>query len=71
MRLEIHARNYELSDGLKDLIERRVRTALGRFARRIDRVTVSLSDVNGPRGGADKLCRLSVALLPRGSRHAA
>ena len=33
---------------------------------RIHRLTVRLTDVNGPRGGLDKRCRIAVALVPRG-----
>jgi hypothetical protein len=29
-------------------------------------LTVRLTDVNGPRGGFDKRCRIAVALVPRG-----
>jgi putative sigma-54 modulation protein len=66
MQLELRGVNYELSDGLRDFIERRLRLTLGRFAARIDRLTVRLSDVNGPRGGVDKRCRIAVVLVPRG-----
>jgi hypothetical protein len=37
-----------------------VRRVLGRLSRRIRRVRVHVFDVNGPRGGIDKLCRLVV-----------
>src|SRR5690242_487729 len=66
MQLEMRGVNFELDDKLTDHIERRLRFALGRFAARIDRLTVHLSDVNGPRGGIDKRCRIAVALVPRG-----
>jgi putative sigma-54 modulation protein len=67
MRLEIRRRRLAVSDGLRDHIKRRLRTALGRFARRVGQVWVYLRDVNGPRGGADKRCRIVVHLL-RGGR---
>jgi putative sigma-54 modulation protein len=66
MRLEMRGVNFELADALVDHIERRLRFALGRFAARINRLTVHLTDVNGPRGGIDKRCRIAVALVPRG-----
>jgi putative sigma-54 modulation protein len=66
MQLEIRGVNYELDDELKDHTARRLRFALGRFTDRVGRVTVHLSDVNGPRGGVDKRCRIAVALVPRG-----
>src|SRR3954466_7046464 len=66
MQLEMRGVNYSLDDVLKGHIERRLRFALGRFAARIHRWTVRLTDVNGPRGGIDKRCRIAVALVPRG-----
>ena len=66
MQLKMRGVNYGLDDMLKDHIERRLRFALGRFAGRIGRVMVRLSDVNGPRGGVDKRCQIVVALVPRG-----
>ena len=66
MQLEMRGVNYDLDDELKNHIEHRLRSALGRFASRIHRVTVRVTDVNGPRGGIDKRCRIAVALVPRG-----
>ena len=37
-----------------------IQEALGRFDERIQRVQVMLVDVNGPRGGLDKECRLVI-----------
>ena len=66
MQLEMRGVNYDLDDVLKGHIERRLRFALGRFAARIRRLTVRLTDVNGPRRGIDKRCRIAVALVPLG-----
>lgn len=35
---------------------------LGKYATSIERVTVRVLDVNGPRGGVDKVCRIKVLL---------
>ena len=66
MKLQMIGVNFELNDELKEHIERRIRFALGRFASRIRRLRVRLTDVNGPRGGIDKHCQIAVALAPRG-----
>jgi ribosome-associated translation inhibitor RaiA len=39
-------------------VEERLRARLDRHAARVERVRVSLSDVNGPRGGIDQRCAL-------------
>jgi putative sigma-54 modulation protein len=66
MNLDVRGVKYELNEALLEHIERRLRFALGRFAGRIAGVSARLSDVNGPRGGIDKRCRIAVALIPRG-----
>jgi len=43
-------------------IRRRLGEKLGKYAESIERVTVRLADVNGPRGGVDQSCRIKVVL---------
>jgi putative sigma-54 modulation protein len=64
VRIEIWS-NLELSDVLRRHVERRLRSALGRFRHHVHAIRVRLSDVNGPRRGIDKRCRL-VLSGPRG-----
>lgn len=45
---------------LRQQTERRVRQAMKRLAWLAPRVKVHLSDVNGPRGGIDKSCRIEL-----------
>jgi putative sigma-54 modulation protein len=66
MRLEIRRRGVKVSEELRTYLKERLGLALGRFARHIDRVRVYLRDVNGPRGGPGKKCRVVVELPPRG-----
>jgi len=43
-------------------IRQRLGEKLGKYADSIERVTVRLEDVNGPRGGVDQACRIKVVL---------
>ena len=43
-------------------IRRRLGMKLGKHAASIERVTVRVEDVNGPRGGVDRVCRIKVVL---------
>ena len=62
MQIDIQARNFSLTDALRTHVERRLGFALARNADHIQRVVVRLSDINGPRGGADKCCHIQVVL---------
>lgn len=58
MQLLISGRNFKVSEELREHIDRRLQFALDKFDQEIDRIEVGLSDVNGPKGGIDKHCRL-------------
>ncbi len=58
----ISARGFTTTAALKEYISRRLSFAFDRFAARVSRVQVRLSDINGPRGGSDKRCQLVVAM---------
>lgn len=45
---------------LRDLATHRVRFSLRRLSGLVPRVRVQLSDLNGPRGGVDKLCQVEL-----------
>ena len=64
MQFDIHGKGMPITERLRGHIERRLYFALERFARRIRKVRVSLGDLNGPRGGVDKRCRVAVELTP-------
>jgi len=46
----------------RDTIARKLGTRLGKFASSIERISVRLSDVNGPKGGVDHRCVIKVVL---------
>ena len=52
----------ELEDGDRDYIRRKLGMQLGKFAKSIERVSVRVTDVNGPRGGVDQVCRIKVVI---------
>lgn len=65
MWLSIHGRGL-VDATTRERLERRLHFALGRFSGHVQRVSVYLSDVNGPRGGADKLCRITAEMPGHG-----
>jgi hypothetical protein len=58
----IRAEDLRLDDDDRGYIRRRLGEKLGRHASSIERVSVRLRDVNGPRGGVDVRCRIKVVL---------
>lgn len=46
----------------RDYLRRKLGRKLGRFAPSIERTSVRIEDVNGPRGGIDKRCRIKIVL---------
>ncbi|MCF8151726.1 MAG: HPF/RaiA family ribosome-associated protein [Burkholderiaceae bacterium] len=62
MHIDIQASGFELSGGLREHTERRLQFALSWASQDLGKVAVRLSDINGPRGGSDKRCRIQIPL---------
>lgn len=60
MKIRIRTRNLLLTPETHDEIRQRLHSALGRISPRILAVDVTITDINGPRGGADKQCRMRI-----------
>jgi ribosomal subunit interface protein len=65
MKIQIRARDLEMTEALRSHVERRLGLALGRFGERIERVAVHLSNAEqSPDGSKENRCRIVVG-LPR------
>jgi putative sigma-54 modulation protein len=69
MQIRVWARHVDLAADLVTEADQLVRRAVSRLARRVSAVAVRLFDVNGPRGGVDKVCEVTVTLDRAGSVH--
>ena len=58
MKIVIRIHQVDLTFELRDHVRRRLEFALGRLGPAVRAVRVTLADVNGPRGGVDKRCRI-------------
>lgn len=62
MQIQLAQKDNALSPEALELSYRLVRRRLARLSDGIQRVAVAVSDVNGPKGGRDKRCRVLVQL---------
>lgn len=62
MHIDIQTNGFDLTDGLREHTERRLRFALSWASHDVQKIAVRLFDVNGPRGGNDKRCRIQIPL---------
>jgi len=60
MKLTIRSRHVHLTPDVLEQIRRRITLSFERISSRIRAIDVTITDVNGPRGGPDKQCRLRV-----------
>jgi ribosome-associated translation inhibitor RaiA len=60
MNIAIQSSGLVLTEGLRAYVHRRLQTSLGWALTR--RLAVWLSDINGPRGGRDKRCKIQISL---------
>jgi len=58
----IRVSGVDLDDEDMDYIRQRLGLKLGKFASSIERVTVRVKDINGDRGGIDKICNIKVVV---------
>lgn len=62
MRIEIHTGKFSLTHQLREHIERRILFALSWAHHNLDKVTLRIDDINGPKGGVDKSCRIQIPI---------
>ncbi|MFQ3237496.1 MAG: putative sigma-54 modulation protein [Paraglaciecola sp.] len=62
MLVHIQSRHFSLSEALSKYVKNKVQIMLGRYEAKIIRADVSLFDINGPKGGEDKCCKIIVKI---------
>ncbi len=62
MDINVSTQSFTMTPAINDHLLRRLWFALGARSRKIHRIKVHLSDVNGPRGGRDKRCKIMIRL---------
>jgi ribosomal subunit interface protein len=62
MQIDIQSRKFFLTAALRNHVTDQLNSTFTRWDDHIQRITVRLSDINGPRGGEDKCCHLQISL---------
>lgn len=62
MQISVNSTIRRLNSRTREAIRRSLQDTLDRLSSRISRVTVSVIDENGPRGGVDKVCRVNLVM---------
>ena len=58
--IRITSHGFGMTEAIREHARRRLGFALGRLSGRIDRISLTLTDVNGPRHGVDKSCLVRI-----------
>lgn len=66
MKVNISFQNMQGGGDILDYIDHRVSFAFARTRHEIDNTKITITDINGPKGGIDKQCK--VIIKPRGMK---
>jgi putative sigma-54 modulation protein len=61
MKIMVRSPGLPPSEAMREFVERQALFHLSRFGRDVDSIEVRVRDVNGPRGGQDMECKVTVA----------
>lgn len=62
MHIDIHGLNIQPTDAMRIYMHRRIQTSLDHLHHAVRGVVLRIKDINGPRGGVNKRCQISVQL---------
>lgn len=65
MKISIRVRDIEWTPELRKNVERSIEFAIDRYRLQVNEVSVYLADLNGRKGGVDKLCQITANLRGR------
>lgn len=60
--IAIRVRDIEWTGPMQDELERRAAFAVDRYGAHLSHISVYLADLNGPKGGVDKICQIRADL---------
>ena len=67
MDVRVRGHHMQVESPLMECVDHHLRCSLSRVADRIRSAEVLIDDINGPRGGVDKRCRILLQIVPTGT----
>jgi putative sigma-54 modulation protein len=62
MKVDIQTRGFATTESIRDYASRRLQLAINWSGSNVRAVTMTLSDLNGPKGGLDKRCAIRLQM---------
>ena len=66
MKIQVYSKHFRITRELSAYIQRRAGYAFGQYRESIRGIIFTLSDVNGPKGGNDKQCKVTLQVKGAG-----
>jgi putative sigma-54 modulation protein len=60
MSINIQARSFRLTAALRGYVHAKLEKTLSRYRQQAPKISVTLQDINGPRGGEDMQCKIVI-----------
>lgn len=62
MQIHMIAKEFSITPALRSYLERRLNAGFSAIKVRVREIAIRLRDLNGPRGGRDMMCQISVSI---------
>ncbi len=62
MQIQMIAKEFSITPSLRSYLDRRLETGFSSVNVKIREIAIRLRDLNGPRGGCDMMCQISVSI---------
>lgn len=62
MKIDIQAKQLKLGQTFKQNVKVKIRRLFQHNSEEVNRIDITLADVNGPKGGEDKVCKVNVSV---------
>ena len=62
MKIDIQAKQLKLGQTFKQNVKVKIRRLFQHNSSTVNRIDVNVSDINGPKGGEDKVCKVNISV---------